>query len=118
MRLKHLVIAVLTIISLSGCSLLDRLVYKIDIPQGNYIEDAQVQKLRVDMTKEQVKFVLGTPMLTDTFDQDEWNYLYHYKTGRGVVTAKQLILTFDNNQLKTVEGDYKISDHFSTPIEK
>ena len=118
MRLKHLLIAGLAIFSLSGCSILEKLVYKIDIPQGNYVEDNQVEKLRVDMTKEQVTFVLGSPMLVDSFDHDVWNYLYRFKTGRGEVTSKQLVLTFENEKLKTVVGDYSLSPNFSTPLDR
>ena len=116
MRLKHLLIAGLAIFSLSGCSILEKLVYKIDIPQGNYVEDNQVETLRVDMTKEQVTFVLGSPMLVDSFDRDVWNYLYRFKTGRGEVTTKELVLTFSGNNLKTVVGDYPLSPDFATPL--
>ena len=118
MRLKHLLIAGLAIFSLSGCSILEKMVYKIDIPQGNYVEDRQVDKLRVDMTKEQVTFVLGSPMLVDSFDHDVWNYLYHFKTGRGEVTTKQLVLTFAGDYLKTVVGDYPLNPNFATPLDR
>ena len=116
MRLKYLVIAGLAVFSLAGCSTLEKLVYKIDVPQGNYVEDSQVKSLRVAMTKEQVTYVLGTPMLVDSFDRDSWNYLYSYRTGRGVVTNKQLILTFDNDKLVNVVGDYPLSPNFATPL--
>ncbi len=59
MRMKHLIAAALTALTLSGCSL----VYRIDIPQGNYVEQKQVDKLRQGMTREQVEFVLGSAML-------------------------------------------------------
>lgn len=118
MRLKHLLIAALTVVSLSGCSFFSNLVYKIDIPQGNYIEDNQVERLRIDMTKEQVNYVLGTPMLTDSFDKDIWNYLYRYKSGKGELTSKQLVLTFSGDQLKSVVGDYPVSADFNTPLDK
>ncbi|MCJ8348067.1 outer membrane protein assembly factor BamE [Moritella sp.] len=118
MRLKHLLIAGLAIFSLSGCSILEKMVYKIDIPQGNYVEDRQVDKLRVDMTKEQVTFVLGSPMLVDSFDHDVWNYLYHFTSGRGEVTTKQLVLTFAGDNLKTVVGDYPLNPNFATPLDR
>lgn len=118
MPLKYLLIAALATFSLSGCSVIEKLVYKIDIPQGNYIEDRQVERLRISMTKEQVSFVLGTPMLVDSFDHNTWNYLYRVKQGDGEITSKQLLLTFANNKLKTVVGDYPISPEFNTPLEQ
>ena len=118
MRLKYFLIAALATVSLSGCSVLEKLVYKIDIPQGNYIEDRQVERLRVDMTKEQVTFVLGTPMLVDSFNRNSWNYLYRVKKGDGEITSKQLVLTFDNDKLKTVVGDYPLSAEFNVPLEQ
>jgi len=117
MRLKYLLIAALAMFSLTGCSVLEKLVYKIDIPQGNYIEDRQVERLRVDMTKEQVTFVLGTPMLVDSFNRNTWNYLYRVKKGDGEITNKQLVLTFSGEKLQTAVGDYPLSSEFNTPLE-
>ena len=88
MRMKHLIAAALTALTLSGCSL----VYRIDIPQGNYVEQKQVDKLRQGMTREQVEFVLGSPMLRDSFDPNTWYYLYEFQPGRGDKERKELTL--------------------------
>jgi outer membrane protein assembly factor BamE len=61
---------------LAGC------VYRIDIQQGNYLEGKTVDKLEVGMTRNQVRYLLGTPMVPDLFDKDRWDYLYYFQGGR------------------------------------
>lgn len=106
-------------ISLSGCGVFDYLVYKPDIPQGNYMEPQQVEKLRVEMTKEQAEYVLGRPVLRDSFADDTWYYVYHFKSGRDAsIIHKELVLHFENNRLAKVSGDYELSADFNTPLEQ
>jgi outer membrane protein assembly factor BamE len=106
-------------LSLSGCSVFDWLVYKPDIPQGNYMEPQQVEKLRVEMTKEQAEYVLGRPVLRDSFADDTWYYVYHFKSGRDAsIIHKELVLHFENNRLAKVSGDYELSADFNTPLEQ
>jgi outer membrane protein assembly factor BamE len=61
---------------LSGC------VYRIDIQQGNFLEGKTVDKLEVGMTRSQVRYLLGTPMVPDLFDKDRWDYLYYFQGPR------------------------------------
>jgi outer membrane protein assembly factor BamE len=61
---------------LSGC------VYRQNIQQGNYLEGRTVDQLQAGMTRSQVRFLLGTPMVPDAFDKERWDYLYYYKRGR------------------------------------
>ena len=106
-------------LSLSACSVFDYLIYKPDIPQGNYMEPQQVEKLRIDMTKEQAEYILGRPVLRDSFADDTWYFIYHYKSGRDAsITHKELILRFEDDKLVKVEGDYDISTEFNTPLEQ
>ncbi|MBW8186212.1 outer membrane protein assembly factor BamE [Shewanella nanhaiensis] len=106
-------------LSMTGCGVFDWLIYKPDIPQGNYMETQQVEKLRVEMTKEQVEYILGRPVLRDSFADDTWYYVYHYKSGRDAsITHKELIIHFDNDQLTKVVGDYELSEEFNTPLEQ
>ncbi len=106
-------------LSLSACSVFDYLIYKPDIPQGNYMEPQQVEKLRVNMTKEQAEYILGRPVLRDSFADDTWYFIYHYKSGRDAsITHKELILRFDGDRLTAIEGDYDISPEFNTPLEQ
>lgn len=106
-------------LSLSSCGVFDYLIYKPDIPQGNYMEDQQVEKLRIDMTKEQVEYVLGRPVLRDSFSDNTWYYVYHYKSGRDAsIIHKELIVNFDGNILVEVKGDYDLSEEFNTPLDE
>ncbi len=106
-------------LSLSGCSVFDWLIYKPDVPQGNYMEKEQVEKLRIQMTKEQVEYILGRPVLRDSFSDDTWYYVYHYKSGRDAsIIHKELIINFNGNKLASVNGDYELSDEFTTPLDQ
>jgi outer membrane protein assembly factor BamE len=61
---------------LSGC------VYRMNIQQGNFLEGRTVDQLQVGMTRSQVRYLLGTPMVPDAFDKARWDYLYYFKKGR------------------------------------
>ena len=82
-------------------------VYKIDVPQGNVVTQEAVDKLKPGMTKEQVAFVLGTPMLQDTFNADRWDYLYTLQEGKGEYIRKEFSVYFDQGILSGIRGDYK-----------
>lgn len=80
-------------------------VYKIDIPQGNIIDNKDLKQVKVGMTKEQVKFLLGTPLVTDTFNPNRWDYSYSIRKGStGKRTQKHLTLTFEGDKLAKMEG--------------
>jgi outer membrane protein assembly factor BamE len=111
--------AVALAVSLSACSVFDYLIYKPDVPQGNYVEPQQVAKLHIDMTKEQAEYILGRPVLRDSFKDDTWYYVYHFKSGRDAsIIHKELVLHFNDNQLLSVTGDYELSPEFHTPLEQ
>jgi len=114
-----LVSAVALSISLSGCSVFDWLIYKPDVPQGNYMETQQVDKLRIDMTKEQAEYILGRPVLRDSFSDDTWYYVYHFKSGRDAsITHKELIISFNDDKISSVTGDYDLNAEFTVPLEQ
>lgn len=105
-------------ITLPSCAFVDWLVYKQDLPQGNFLEQKDIDKLRVEMTKEQVAYLIGRPVVDDAFGGDTWRYLYHYKSGRNAeITYREFILNFSDNKLVSSSGDYKVSEDFNTPIE-
>jgi outer membrane protein assembly factor BamE len=102
-------------LSLSACS---SWVYRIDIPQGNYLEQKNIDKIQVGMTKEQVKFVLGSPVMIDSFDKDTWNYVYRFKSGRSekLNLQKNFTIKFEDEKLISAEGDFDLSENFNTPF--
>ncbi len=117
MAIKKIAVMALLAGVLSGCSLADRLVYRIDINQGNYVVAEDVERLRFGMNSEQVRFVLGSPMLVENRDPNTWYYIYHHKPGHDKPQQKNLILSFDEQgRLSGFTGDYQPSDDFYTPI--
>lgn len=109
---------VLTLL-LSGCSVLERFVYRIDIAQGNYVEQPDVDKIRIGMTKEQVRFVLGSPMLVQNGYPDTWYYIYNFTHGHDDTVQKNLEITFDemSQKLTKASGDFDLSPDFNTPLQ-
>ncbi|MDO6426609.1 MULTISPECIES: outer membrane protein assembly factor BamE [Thalassotalea] len=109
---------ILTLIALLGLSACTGWIYRIDMPQGNFLEQKDIDKLQLGMTKEQVKFVLGTPVVTDSFDNNVWHYVYRFKSGRSESLNKdrKFIVTFEENKLKTASGDFELPESFYTPI--
>lgn len=81
-------------------------VHKIPVQQGSKITQEMVDQLRPGMTKAQVRYVLGTPLIADTFDQDRWDYFYVLKLGNGSETKEQLSVFFVDDLLDHFEGDF------------
>ena len=81
-------------------------VYRPDLQQGNAVTPEMVEKLKVGMTRNQVRFVLGTPLIADVFHPDRWDYYFFLKQS-GDRTAEQRILTvyFENDVLVRFVGD-------------
>jgi outer membrane protein assembly factor BamE len=82
-------------------------VYKISITQGNIITQDMIDQLRPGMTKRQVVFVMGTPMVADPFHQDRWDYVYNFQPGGGDRVGERVTVMFDNDQLVQITGDYQ-----------
>jgi outer membrane protein assembly factor BamE len=101
--------------SLAGCS---SWVYRINIPQGNFLEQSDVDKLRVSMTREQVIYVLGKPVAEDAFDKNIWHYVYSFNIGRKNEQHKSLVINFENEKLVSISGDYDEPEEFNVPLEQ
>jgi len=82
-------------------------VYKISIPQGNIITQEMVDQLRPGMTKRQVIFVMGTPLVRDPYHQDRWDYVYNFQPGGGERGQERLSVLFENDQLVSLSGDFE-----------
>ncbi len=65
-------------------------VYRIDVQQGNLLEDKDIGQVEVGMTRSQVQFLLGTPMVSDSFHHDRWDYAYYFRQGRSRDVAAPL----------------------------
>ncbi|HTT39617.1 MAG TPA: outer membrane protein assembly factor BamE [Burkholderiales bacterium] len=100
---------------LSACFLLP---HKIDVQQGNYLDKDVVGKLKLGMTRSQVRFLLGTPLIADPFHPDRWDYMYiDYKGGR-LKAEKRLTLTFEGDHLKTAITDLPVQVQAPAPEQK
>ena len=90
---------------LAGCSFPG--VHKIDIQQGNVVSQDMVDQLLPGMTTRQVRFIMGTPLITDTFHSNRWDYLYSIQLAGGTRKQERISLIFDeNNQLQGLSGDF------------
>ena len=82
-------------------------VFKIDVPQGNIVTQEMVNQLKPGMNKRQVLFVMGTPMLTDTFHPERWDYLYRIKPGGKPAEQFRVTLYFQDEVLAGFDGDLR-----------
>ena len=80
-------------------------IHKIDIQQGNVITQDMVGQLRRGMDKKQILFIMGTPIIKDTFNADRWDYIYTFMHGGGGVERRSVTLVFLNGQLDHLTGD-------------
>ena len=107
-------------LALAGCSTIDEvggyipralehtpLMYKIDIQQGNVIDQAMINDLKPGMSKSQVRYIMGTPLLVDVFHQDRWDYLYIFKKAGKLTERKRVTLLFEDDRLVRLEGDLR-----------
>ena len=79
--------------------------YKIDIQQGNAITQEMLDKLKPGMTPSQVRFILGTPLVTDPFHPERWDYVYRYIKAGHLTEQRRVTVVFENEKLLRVEGD-------------
>ncbi|CAI8746573.1 Outer membrane protein assembly factor BamE [Pseudomonas sp. IT-P253] len=94
------------LLALAGCSFPG--VYKIDIQQGNVVTQDMIDQLRPGMTRKQVRFIMGNPLLTDTFHADRWDYLYSLQPGGGERQQERISVIFSpNDQLVSLSGDFR-----------
>ena len=89
-------------------------VYRINVDQGNIVDQDMVDQLKPEMTRRQVRFVLGTPIIEDTFNNDRWDYVRVLRRGDDVLFRTQLTVIFENDVLADVEGDL-VSDNWPEP---
>ena len=79
-------------------------VYRPDVQQGNFISKEMVSQLKVGMTPEQVRFILGSPLLTDLFHETRWDYPFRIRKGDGEITSSRVIVFFKEGRVSHFEG--------------
>ncbi len=84
-------------------------VYKLDIQQGNIVTQEAVDQLKPGMSKRQVRYLLGTPLLVDSFHEDRWDYFYSLKNHDDEYSQERLTLLFANDQLVQLKGNFRPS---------
>jgi outer membrane protein assembly factor BamE len=103
---------------LAACSSKLLTVHKIDVQQGNALEAEMVDKVEIGMTQEQVHYVLGSPLITDSFHPYRWDYIYLFRPGYGEKVRRQLTLTFDRGEVIDIDKqNIAKSDTGITPLE-
>lgn len=81
-------------------------VYELDVQQGNKLEPKDVEKVEVGMTRNQVRFLLGTPVVPNLFRDDRWDYVYYFRPGRSTTPEqRRIIVWFDDNVVRKIERD-------------
>src|SRR5262245_10859588 len=101
----------LVVLLLAGCSSRPQVLlptfkpYKMDIQQGNFVTQDMVAKLQPGMTRSQVRFALGTPLVVDPFRADRWDYVYMYQKAGVVTEHRKVIVVFKDDKLVRIEGD-------------
>jgi len=98
----------LAIACLSACGFPG--VYRINVEQGNIVTQEMVDQLKPGMNRRQVRFVLGTPLIEDTFDQKRWDYLYVKRNGAKVLDRSLLTVEFEGDTLINISGDLVPTD--------
>ncbi len=91
-----------------GLPLPDFKPYRIEIQQGNFVSQEMVSQLKPGMSKDQVRYVLGTPLITDSFHADRWDYVFRrQRVNSSELEQRKIAVFFEEGKLKRVEGDVK-----------
>jgi len=79
--------------------------HRIDLPQGNYLTGAMLDKVKPGMGPEQVRFALGSPLLIDVFAPDRWNYVFRYLHANGDSELRRVVIVFENDRVARIDAD-------------
>lgn len=124
MRRSRLLLVAASCALISACSYKPGFIkeYKIDIQQGNVLTQEAVSQLKPGQTRDQVRFLLGTPLVADIFHQQRWDYVYRYQSGQtGKVESRKFTVFFDGeDRLASVRGDIAEGDagELNAPLNK
>jgi outer membrane protein assembly factor BamE len=109
----RIVIATLAFWSLAACSgswiptlpLGPLKPYRIDIQQGNVVTQEMIAKVQPGMSRSQVRFALGTPLVADVFHPDRWDYVYQFQKAGVLTEQRRIVVVFKDDKLVKIEGD-------------
>jgi outer membrane protein assembly factor BamE len=101
MRLS--LISILFLSLLAGCAYIGP--HRIDVQQGNALDSENIARLKPGLSRSQVRFLLGTPLVVDPFRTDRWDYVYLYYQAGTLVEQKRISLFFEGDTLTRIEGD-------------
>ncbi len=104
-KLLKIITLIITSLMLSACIHL----YRPNIQQGNVVTTEMLSQLKVGMTQEQVRYLLGTPILANTFDPNRWQYAYTYKQGGKPMVKQAVSLQFSNGILQNIDSTPLVS---------
>lgn len=96
-------IALVALLTLTACSL--PVFFRVPVVQGNIVTADNVSKLERGMTRRQVAYVMGTPLVKANFEKNRWDYVFYYRDPRAQVRKSEINLYFVNDKLADVEGD-------------
>lgn len=103
-RWKRGVLACLVAVTLSAC------VYRLDVQQGNLLDETDVDAVQVGMTRNQVRFLLGTPVARDPFSADRWDYMYYLRPGKSQdATQRWVIVWFEGDTVSRIDDDVPVN---------
>ncbi|HIH2681839.1 TPA: outer membrane protein assembly factor BamE, partial [Burkholderia cenocepacia] len=112
--MRSAIIAAAAVVALAGCSSYDSVTqriaqsitpYRITVVQGNFVSQEKAAQLQAGMTREQVRALLGTPLLADMFHADRWDYLFYFKRGStSIVQQRDLVVNFSGDRVTSWTG--------------
>ena len=109
LAMHRVLLSVLCLSLLAGCSLVESVKkfgpYSINVRQGNALDAESVARLKPGLSRSQVRFLLGSPLVVDPFRTDRWDYVYLYYDAGTLVEQKRISLFFDGDSLARIEGD-------------
>ena len=109
LAMRRVSLSVLLLSLLAGCSLVDSVQkfgpHRIDVQQGNALDSENIARLKLGLSRSQVRFLLGTPLVVDPFRTDRWDYVYLFYEAGTLVEQKRITLFFDGDTLARIEGE-------------
>jgi len=103
--MRHFLIPVLLLSLIAGCSSVKIGPHRIDVQQGNALDQENVARLKLGLNRSQVRFLLGTPLVVDPFRTDRWDYVYVFYNAGELAEQKRITLFFEGDTLVRIEGD-------------